>query len=415
MASRHTAKFPAYSAIVPVELLLAVVVPVAAAFLFDLPWVPLAAFVIAALPAAAALHAHRFMPVPRSAVLAGAATYLAALILSTMVATATGPVPYLDFSIRSLLVLYFLFLLSMVPQLDGRHAGLLLVTVLLAASVNAGVNSALFLTGDPRADYTGIGRLIAVFGLPGGRWTTTVSAAYAVTFALGFALMICPAHGRWVRLLAAVAILPIGLALILTEARSGVLGAAVGAMAAFIVVPRRSRFIVVVGLVGVLLVLLAVLLELILDRGASYRSDIWLHYLRWAWEEPVFGQGLVANVHRVVLGVEFHHAHNLLVSAWVRGGVFGFIGMALMLGGGIYWTWRYGRSTGNPVYLAMIVAIGVAGMFDYELLPELTNWTWAAFWLPIGLAAGAEIAMRQARGTAAESESGRRGSPALGR
>jgi hypothetical protein len=69
--------------------------------------------------------------------------------------------------------------------------------------------------------------------------------------------------------------------------------------------------------------------------------------------------------------------------------------MAIMLGAGIYWSWTYARRFGEPVFLAMIVALGVAGLFDYELLLMLPDWSWVTFWLPIGLAAGAEIALRR--------------------
>lgn len=396
MAPGRSARFSSYTEVVPLELLLAVALPMAAAFLFDLAWVPVAVFAIAALPAAIALHAHRFLPVPRSVVLAGAAVCLAGMLLSTMITTGVAPLPLLEIAVRSLLVLCFLFMASLIPLLDERHAGLLLLTIVLAASVNAGINAGLFLAGDPRSMNEYADRLIAVFGLPGGRWTTAVSAPYAVTVAVGFALAISASHGRWFRVLAALSVLPIGLALLLTAARSGILGAAAGCLAAVLVAPRRWHPIVFLAVVG-LLVCVPVMVELGANRGASLRSDIWLEYLGWAWEQPLVGQGLIASVHRPVLGIEFHHAHNILISAWVRGGILGLAGMAMMLGGGIYWGWRYGRRTGNGVYLAAILAIAVAGMFDYELLPAITDWMWVAFWLPIGLGAGAEIALRADR------------------
>ena len=96
-------------------------------------------------------------------------------------------------------------------------------------------------------------------------------------------------------------------------------------------------------------------------------------------------------------GFEIYHAHNLLISALVRGGLLSLAGMALMLGGGLYWSWTYARRSGDPIILAMMVAISVAGMFDYELLLKPTEWSWVAFWLPIGLAAGAELAVRRDR------------------
>ena len=120
-----------------------------------------------------------------------------------------------------------------------------------------------------------------------------------------------------------------------------------------------------------------------------------MEYLRSAGERPLIGEGLLAVIHRNVDGSEIFHPHNLLLSAQIRGGVLSLVGMALMLGGGLYWSFCHARRSGDPVFLAMIVAISVAGIFDYELLLLPTGWTWVAFWLPIGLAAGAELAVRR--------------------
>ena len=60
-----------YSAIIPVELLLAVAVPVGAVLLSDVYWVPLAIFVMTSVPAGVALYLHGFLPVPRSSILIG--------------------------------------------------------------------------------------------------------------------------------------------------------------------------------------------------------------------------------------------------------------------------------------------------------------------------------------------------------
>ena len=199
------------------------------------------------------------------------------------------------------------------------------------------------------------------------------------------------------RILAAAAV-PIGVMLILTVGRGGYLGAAAGMLSVVPFVERRARAFVLGGIgVAVVLSFYPPVFEAVATRGTSYRIGIWMTYLEWAWETPLIGQGMIASVHRVIGGIEFSHAHNLMISALTRGGPLGLAGMVIVLGAGVYWSWTYARRFGEPVFLAMIIALCVAGLFDYELLLKPPDWTWVTFWLPVGLAAGAEIALRSGR------------------
>ncbi len=268
--------------------------------------------------------------------------------------------------------------------------------MVIACAVNAGINVLLFLEGDPRTMLPGNGRLSAAIGTPGGIWPTAVSVRCAVFFAAAFALATARRSSRPVTIVAAVAMLPIGAMLLLTVGRAGYVGALAGMLSVVPFVERRVRAFIlsIVGL-AVILSFYPPIFEAVATRGMSYRIEIWVTYLEWAWETALIGQGMTANVHRVIGGIEFYHAHNLLISALARGALVGLFGMIIMLGAGLYWSWTYARRFGEPVFFAMMVALCVTGVFDYELLPTLTNWTWVTFWLPIGLAAGAEVASRR--------------------
>ncbi len=169
-----------YSAIVPVELLLAVAVPVGAVLLSDVYWVPLAIFVMTSVPAGIALYLHGFLPVPRSSILIGGLLYIAGGLLSTLITTGASPAGFVGLLWPSLLVLYFMFLLSLVPLLRESDAKLVLLAMVLACGLNAGINAALFFIGDQRAVHPFEGRFIAVIGTPGSKWPTEVSATCAV-------------------------------------------------------------------------------------------------------------------------------------------------------------------------------------------------------------------------------------------
>lgn len=398
-----------YPAIVPIELTLALAVPVTAVLLVDLYWVPMAIFVITAVPAGIALYVNGFLPVPRSAVLIGAGLYAAGGLLSTLVTTGASFSEFISLLWPIVFILYFLFLLSLVPLLRESDAKLVLLVMVLACGANAGINVLLFLGGDPRAAVFDGSRLFAAIGTPGGKLPTVVSVRCAVFFAAAFALAASSGSSRAVRILAGVAAVPIGVMLVLSLGRGGYLGALAGVLSVVPFVTRRVRMLVAAGVVAMLLLCFyGPVFDTLFGKGASLRTDIWQDYLGWAWESPVIGQGLLADIRRVIEGFTISHPHNLLLSAQIRGGLLGLAGMALMLGGGLYWSWIHARRSGDPVFLAMIVAISVAGMFDYELLLTPTDWRWVTFWLPIGLAAGAELAARRDLAAALD---GRKGKP----
>src|SRR5262245_18302597 len=111
-----------YSAIVPIELLLAMAAPVGAVLLSEVLWVPLAIFVMTSVPAGVALYLHGFLPLPRSFILGGGLLYIAGGLLSTLMATGVSPAGFVGLLWPSLLVLYFMFLLSLVPLLRESDA-----------------------------------------------------------------------------------------------------------------------------------------------------------------------------------------------------------------------------------------------------------------------------------------------------
>ena len=49
----------------------------------------------------------------------------------------------------------------------------------------------------------------------------------------------------------------------------------------------------------------------------------------------------------------------------------------------------------TPVIASVMATIAVAGMFDYQLMVTAPTWPWVTFWLPFGLAIGAEMAVRR--------------------
>ena len=392
-----------YPAIVPVELVLAVVVPVAAILSLNVYARQLPVFLITAIPAGIALYAHGLLPRPRSVVLLGAVLYCAGILLATVLTSDVALLQFAYMVLPCVYLLYFVYIVSVIPTLDRTHVDMILLLIVVVGAIVAFANVILFVAGHPAATANGGSRLYAAFGVVSGRLPTMISMIYAVFAAAAFGLLVSVGQKRWIRILAALCFVTIGTALVLTQTRSGVVGALAGILAVLPFVRSRVRLYVLGSLAVVaVLALLAGIGEAVMQRGASYRTGIWVEFFRWGLETPVLGKGLLTDFGRMVDGQEFPHAHNLMLSAWLRGGIMSLAGMALILGGGIFWAWRYARRFENPVILAMIVTVAVAGLFDYQLLAKPTDWTWVAFWLSFGLAAGAEIAVRRDTRAAAQ-------------
>ena len=94
-------------------------------------------------------------------------------------------------------------------------------------------------------------------------------------------------------------------------------------------------------------------------------------------------------------GTYIAHAHNLILSAQVRGGVVATGSMIVMLFGGLYYAGRYAQLTGRRAPLAIMTTLVISGIFEYDtFVRSFPNWQTISFWLPTGICVGAELYVR---------------------
>lgn len=385
-------------------LLLVTLTPLVAILFVEPYRLPMGLLVGGSVLAALVLAVRRAFAVPRSLVLLGMALFLVGTLMSTVVSEPLKPGQLATLAGRGALALWFMYLVALVARRGGAALMPFLLALVLACGISAAINAGLFLAGDPRAVGVEDPRLIPVVGVVRHQWPTTISATYALMLVAAFALAAAPGARRSVRVAAALAGLATAAALALTETRSGYLAALAGVLAVSAILSRRMMLATLaVAAVGVAAVLLyPPALEAILARGGSYRIGAWLSYLDFAFENPLVGTGLTRRLWLTVEGIELHHAHSMLISSMVRGGLIGLAGMGLMLFGGLFYAWRRAMADkGSAAIFGMMVALVVVGLFDYDLILTPTDWMWLTFWMPVGLAAGAELAVRQGRPSAA--------------
>lgn len=397
-AARSPDPLPAMSRLAVALVGAAIVLPMAAVLFLADPLLPEIVFVVAAIPATLALLWTRQVQAPRSLVLGAAVLVVVGLLLSTFVNDMPNPRILVALLLRGVLVLWFLSLLAVAFALDGRGATRLILALAAVCAASAAVNLYLFFTL-PLAELPVEAqvRFAPIIGLVSGSFSTTASATYAVFAAGALAVAFAPQRGHAARVAAGVATLVLLVALALTQTRSAYLAIAAAGIAVAACLSRPMRYVILAMLVAAVIVvfLYPPAYEVVVQRGASYRPGTWAHFLPAFLDRPLLGIGQRVPIRITVEGAPIHHPHNMLLSAQVRGGILACVGLAGMLVGALVWAWRFARGTGNAAVLAMVSALAVASLFDFEAKVTPADWVWLTIWVPLGLAAGCEVVLRR--------------------
>ena len=301
-------------------------------------------------------------------------------------------------------VLIFVFVLLIGSLVAGypRFTKRFFFIVGIAVAASAAINIFLYFQYIAPVHFRSIldYRLKSSIGMPAYANATNLSATYAVFFMGMIATVV---HGRLAPVPRALLALCAGImlfAILLTQARSALLAVLVGlAVLLLQASPQIRRFgtwaaVVAVGLVAAT----PMAWEALLGRGSSHRFEVWTKFLALITERPLTGYGSFSPIGITTDGGAFlDQSHNLVLSAWFRGGIVSACAMGFVLCGGILWARRYSLWSGDVVPLCVIVTIAMAGMFDYQLLVTYPTWPWVTFWLPFGLCVGAEMATRKAQ------------------
>ena len=325
--------------------------------------------------------------------------YMAALVLASAVqADASLLGVWREFRFSALITAWLLILASLVACYP-RFVRQLFLVVGIAVAISAALNILLyFLYLAPEgAFHLHRYRLKSSVGMAAYANSTNISATYAVFFIGTLATVARAELSKPARLVLALASAVLLVAVALTQSRSALVGAAAGiGVLALTAASRKLLRGTIAVLVGAACFLaIPPVREVLFARGSGHRFEVWQKFWALIEERPFFGYGS-SNPAGITLdkGTFLDQAHNLVLSGWFRGGILGAVAMAFILAGGIYWSWRYWRATREVAPLCVVVTIATAGMFDYQLLMTYPNWPWVTFWLPFGLAVGAEMACR---------------------
>lgn len=122
----------------------------------------------------------------------------------------------------------------------------------------------------------------------------------------------------------------------------------------------------------------------VMERGTSYRLEIWQETLSEIMRRPWFGHGPTASLR--IQGEFGHHPHDLYLSAWYYSGA---VGLALLLGGLGWLLWdvqRLPASAEHRMCLALLLHAVLSGATDLSQITKGPGEMWYIIWLPLAYA-----------------------------
>jgi O-antigen ligase len=127
-------------------------------------------------------------------------------------------------------------------------------------------------------------------------------------------------------------------------------------------------------------------LQLAVERGSGLRPAIWQGFWLQAQAAPIFGLGLISDLHVVVQGLRMEGTHNAYLQVLLHGGV---VGLALFLALFISAALRAKRIAdidGDYTVLCIFLYCALAMLTGVDILIDRPRDQWMLFWFPLALA-----------------------------
>ncbi|QXH51054.1 O-antigen ligase family protein [Pseudomonas fakonensis] len=159
---------------------------------------------------------------------------------------------------------------------------------------------------------------------------------------------------------------------------------------------RRAALLLAALVVAAIVGLLAI--PSLLERGSSYRFEIWQAALEQVAQQPWLGHGY--DAHLAIdpgQGIVFREPHSFPIGTLYYVGVLGFLPWLGMLLVGIYSGWRY---RGQPLFVlaSTLLVYGIAaGLTEGGGILPRPKEHWFLLWIPLALIAALNIARRDGR------------------
>ena len=329
----------------------------------------------------------------RSSIFVFACVYGAAISISSIMYPSPSIGWFLDISKYLASILFFLAISSRLTNQSKRDMEILCALICLIVTINAAFNIYLYFIHMPNIyDFTEI-RFTPSLGRAPDRYPTTCALTYALFFGIASCLIIQNRTlvGRAIFLGSATVLL---FATILTQSRGPLVASflALTVISFFLSPKMRDIVILIIGLIVSGFLLIPKIGLHSLQRGENARFDVWKKFFALATSRPIFGYGERIEFHVEIINSEIiGHAHNIYLSALIRGGIIAFGALISTLILSLKYAIIYLKSDLNFIPFSAILTLAVAGCVDFDLIVFLSDWQWPSIWFVIALGISSEI------------------------
>lgn len=322
--------------------------------------------------------------------------FFAILLLTSLVAPVVIAKIVLNNLFQSLFVLLMMIITTDLIARDEDFLKTFGLFVSVAAAIGVFINAAAFYSSPafPGGSIFAT-RLQGVPGFTAYYNPNVVGAIYAAACVLGASLLSSSVLSRREFMTAAAATSVLFVAVILSQSRSALIAMMAGIVVA-VCLGRNRRRMAWFGL-GVIVVLAALwlwtpLFGALAERGVSLRPTVWAYYWNMALERPWLGYGLSHDVTMMMPdNMNPMNAHNIILSALVRGGVLAAVILVSLVMACLYYAWNAWRDSGVVMPLVLMMSAATATTVDYEITATALGWPWLLFWVPVGICLGVAV------------------------
>ncbi|WP_264653185.1 O-antigen ligase family protein [Pseudomonas sp. JUb96] len=225
-----------------------------------------------------------------------------------------------------------------------------------------------------------------VFRLYGvGELSHPILGAYVIAAAIVWMLH-WPPRERWFQVIWALSLSCLGAFLVLSQSRGAALGCLISLVAMPVWCRDRRSYVIAAAALGASLLAFALLHTLIMERGSSYRLEIFQATLQLIALHPWAGLGLGSFYTVSAVGQQFDHTHNMFTHVAVQLGVTGmlfWLGLWLCV---LRESWRARSTDFGKGMMGLWLFSTLAMQFDAASLTGTPRAEWFISWLPVGLA-----------------------------
>ncbi|PRA60659.1 polymerase [Pseudomonas sp. MYb187] len=218
-----------------------------------------------------------------------------------------------------------------------------------------------------------------------GEISHPILGAYVIGVAL-VCLLHWPPQQRWFQVLWGLAVLCLGAFVVLCQSR----GAALGLLLSLVAMPvwcRDRRSFLIAGAAIIAAAAGFVLMHaLILERGASYRPEIFHASMQLIAEHPWTGLGLGSFYVIQASGIQFDHTHNMFTHIAIELGIPGMLLWIAVWLCVLRESWRARSTDFGKGMMGLWLFSTLAMQFDAASLTGTPRAEWFISWLPVGLA-----------------------------